>query len=209
MFSGLIGLGPDDCYASGSPVHHISGLGNILVAVSVGATVLPTAVFSRDWWRGLRELEATHCMLVPSMIEMLLADGLLETVPLTTLIYGASPMAPDTLRRVIRLMPDVGLVNLFGQTEGSPIAALTREDHRCAAAGQSDLLATVGRPVPGLRLCIGEPDASGARRSAGRRATSVAPWPGRLAAHRRSRCPRRRGLPSPARQTKRHGDPRR
>ncbi len=34
------------------------------------------------------------------MIEMLLAEGTLDAVPLRTLIYGASPISPETLRRV-------------------------------------------------------------------------------------------------------------
>lgn len=161
VLSGLTGIGPEHRYASGSPIHHIGGLGNVLVALSVGATILPTSAFSTDWWRGLTELGATHCMLVPSMIEMLLTARLLDAVPLQTLVYGASPITPETLRRVIQVLPDLALVNLFGQTEGSPITALTREDHRRAAAGEFGLLGTVGRAVPGLRLQIDEPDSAG------------------------------------------------
>jgi acyl-CoA synthetase (AMP-forming)/AMP-acid ligase II len=161
VLSGLVGLGPDDRYATGSPLHHIGGLGNTLVAVSAGAAVLATSRFSADWWRGLRRLGATHCLLVPSMIEMLLADDLLDTVPLKTLIYGAAPITPETLQRVLQVLPDVALVNLFGQTEGSPITCLGPDDHRRAAAGENALLSTVGRPVPGLRLRIDQPDVSG------------------------------------------------
>jgi acyl-CoA synthetase (AMP-forming)/AMP-acid ligase II len=161
LLSRLLGLGPDDRYASGSPLHHIGGLGIILVALSVGAAVLPTTAFSAEWWCCLRGLEVTHCLLVPTMIEMLLAQGLLAAVDLKTLIYGASPITPDTLARVIHELPQVALVNLFGQTEGSPITYLSSEDHRRAAAGDTELLKTVGRRVPGLRLHIDEPDESG------------------------------------------------
>lgn len=161
VLSGVIGLGPDDRYASGSPLHHIGGLGNMLVALTVGAAVLPTTAFSWDWWRGLGDLQATHCLLVPSMIEMLLAENLLRTAPLKTLIYGAAPITPATLGRVMATLPNVALVNLFGQTEGSPVTHLSPEDHRRAAAGDSDLLETVGRPVPGLKVRIDTPDSSG------------------------------------------------
>jgi acyl-CoA synthetase (AMP-forming)/AMP-acid ligase II len=97
----LIGIGPDDRYATGSPLHHIGGLGNVLVALTTGAAVICTTRFSFDWWRSLKQLDATHCLLVPTMIEMLLSEGLLDAVPLTTLIYGASPITVDTLRRVL------------------------------------------------------------------------------------------------------------
>lgn len=157
----LIAIGPDHRYATGSPIHHIGGLGNTLVALQVGATVIATQKFSIEWWRSLHRLGATHCLLVPSMIEMLLADKLLDAVPLRTLIYGASPISPATLHRVLDVLPEVALVSLFGQTEGSPITSLSPLDHRRAAQGRPELLHTVGRPVPGLRLRIESPDESG------------------------------------------------
>ena len=71
-------------------------------------------------------------------------------VPLRTLIYGASPIRPETLSRVLGLLPRVRMVNLFGQTEGSPITCLTPADHDLASSGRPELLQSVGRPVPGL-----------------------------------------------------------
>ncbi|PBA16148.1 class I adenylate-forming enzyme family protein [Mycobacterium avium] len=157
----LIGIGPDDRYATGSPLHHIGGLGNVLVALTAGAAVICTTKFSFDWWRNLKRFGATHCLLVPTMIEMLLSEGLLDAVPLETLIYGAAPITVDTLRRVLDVLPDVAMVSLYGQTEGSPISSLGPDDHRWAAARDPDVLSTVGRPVTGLRLRIDEPDRAG------------------------------------------------
>jgi acyl-CoA synthetase (AMP-forming)/AMP-acid ligase II len=157
----LIGIGPNDRYATGSPLHHIGGLGNVLVALTAGAAVIPTTRFSFDWWRSLKQLDATHCLLVPTMIEMLLSEGLLDAVPLKTLVYGASPITVETLRRVINVLPDVAMVSLYGQTEGSPITSLDPDDHRLAAVENPEVLTTVGRPVSGLRLQIDEPDRAG------------------------------------------------
>jgi acyl-CoA synthetase (AMP-forming)/AMP-acid ligase II len=161
VLAGLTGLTADARYATGAPLHHIGGLGNTLVALSVGAAVLPTSRFTLDWWRGLAGIGVTHCLLVPSMITMLLDADALHLHDLRTLIYGASPIAPATLSRVLDVLPGVGLVNIFGQTEGSPITCLTAEDHRRASAGATALLGSVGRPVPGLRLQIAGPDPSG------------------------------------------------
>lgn len=161
VLSGLGGFGPDDRYATGAALHHLGGLGNIMAALSAGSAILPTTRFSMAWWHGLRALGATHCLLVPTMIEMLLAENLLDAVPLRTLLYGAAPISPDTLRRVLNVLPDVALVNLFGQTEGSPITCLDAGDHRRAAAGAEELLDTVGRPVPGLQLRLDRPDGAG------------------------------------------------
>lgn len=157
----LIGIGPDDRYATGSPLHHIGGLGNVLVALTAGAAVIPTNRFSFEWWRDLKRLQATHCLLVPTMIEMLLSERLLDAVPLKTLIYGASPITVETLRRVLDVLPDVAMVSLYGQTEGSPITSLGPDDHRFAAVKNPEILYSVGRPVSGLRLRIDEPDRAG------------------------------------------------
>jgi acyl-CoA synthetase (AMP-forming)/AMP-acid ligase II len=157
----LIGIGADDRYATGSPLHHIGGLGNVLVALTAGAAVIYTNKFSFDWWRNLKQLGATHCLLVPTMIEMLLNERLLDAVPLKTLIYGASPITVDTLRRVLEVLPDAAMVSLYGQTEGSPITSLGPADHRLAAAKNPDILYSVGRPVSGLRLQVDEPDRAG------------------------------------------------
>lgn len=51
-------------------------------------------------------------------------------------------------------MPGVRMLNMFGQTEGSPISVLTPEDHREAIAGRTDLLRSVGRPAPGVELRV-------------------------------------------------------
>lgn len=157
----LVGVGRDDRYATGSPLHHIGGLGNLLVALTTGAAVVCTSRFSLEWWVSLKDVGVTHCLLVPTMIEMLLAQHLLDAVPLKTLIYGASPITVETLRRVLEALPDVAVVSLYGQTEGSPIASLGSADHRRALTEAPRLLSTVGRPVAGLRLRIDDPDDAG------------------------------------------------
>jgi acyl-CoA synthetase (AMP-forming)/AMP-acid ligase II len=162
VLAGLTGMDGGSVYATGSPIHHIGGLGNTLSALTAGAAVVAAASFSADWWRGLKAHGVTHALLVPSMIEMLLAAGALDAVPLRTLIYGASPIRTETLRKVLTLLPGVRMVNLFGQTEGSPIASLTPADHTLALSGRPELLESVGRPVPGLDLRIDAPDESGA-----------------------------------------------
>jgi acyl-CoA synthetase (AMP-forming)/AMP-acid ligase II len=56
----------------------------------------------------------------------------------------------------------VGLVNLYGQTEGSPITCLGPEDHRgIRDEGREDLLLSVGRAAPGVELRIERADESG------------------------------------------------
>jgi acyl-CoA synthetase (AMP-forming)/AMP-acid ligase II len=92
---------------------------------------------------------------------MLLDASALDIGTVRFLHYGGSQIHPETLARVLNTLPDVGLVNIYGQTEGSPITCLTPDDHRRAASDRSDLLASVGRAAPEVELRIDAPDDSG------------------------------------------------
>jgi acyl-CoA synthetase (AMP-forming)/AMP-acid ligase II len=150
--SRLMGVGPASVYASGSPFYHIAGLGNLAVMIAVGAAVLPFPRFSVESWTGLGRRGVTHAFLVPTMIERLLDAGALTLPGLRLLQYGSAPIRPATLSRAVRALPGVSFINMFGQTEGSPIACLVHADHDRALAGRPDLLASVGRAAPGIEL---------------------------------------------------------
>ena len=156
--SGLMGVGPGSVYASGSPFYHIAGLGNLAVMLAVGASVLPFPHFSIESWAGLGQHGVTHAFLVPTMLERLLDAGALTLPSLQLLQYGSAPIRAATLSRAVRALPGVSFINMFGQTEGSPIACLVQEDHERALADQPDLLASVGRPAPGIELRLAGAD---------------------------------------------------
>ena len=159
--SRLLELGPGSTYATASPFHHIAGIGNMFVVLGSGAALLSMPKFDRDAWRGLAARGATHALIVPTMIEMLLTQGALALPGLRVLQYGASPIHPDTLAQMMAVMGDAKFVNMFGQTEGSPISCLTSADHVLAANGRSDLLESVGRAVAGVEMMIADPGPDG------------------------------------------------
>jgi acyl-CoA synthetase (AMP-forming)/AMP-acid ligase II len=157
----LLRLDTSSRYMSGSPYHHIAGWGNVAVALGAGATVVPAPDFSVEKWLELGDLGVTHGLLVPTMVHMLLERKALRLDTLRILQYGAAPMPPDTLRRAMAELPGVTFVEIFGQTEGSPISCLTADDHLRAAGADEYLLASVGRAVPGVELRISAPDGDG------------------------------------------------
>ncbi|MET7781376.1 class I adenylate-forming enzyme family protein [Streptomyces sp. NPDC005388] len=150
----LCGLDPGSFYGGSAPFHHIAGLGNIAVALAAGALVTGLPRFTVEGWALLRHLGTTHTSMVPAMLETLLAAGEARHETLRTLQYGGAPVRPGTLRRTYEAMPGVRMLNMFGQTEGSPISVLTPEDHREAVAGRAELLRSVGRPAPGVELRV-------------------------------------------------------
>ena len=60
------------------------------------------------------------------------------------------PIHPDTLRARRWPRCPASVVNIYGQTEGSPITCLTADDHLLAAGGRPELLRSVG---PGRTRC--------------------------------------------------------
>jgi len=159
--SALMTAGPGSVYASGSPFYHIAGLGNLAVMVAAGAAVLPFPRFSVEAWQDLGRYGVTHAFLVPTMIERLLDAGALTIPGLRLLQYGSAPIRPATLSRAVLALPGTAFINMFGQTEGSPIACLVPEDHERALTGRPDLLASVGRAAPGIELRLESPDGDG------------------------------------------------
>ncbi|WP_322749449.1 MULTISPECIES: fatty acid--CoA ligase family protein [unclassified Frankia] len=165
----IVDLAPGSVYASGSPYHHIAGLGMIAVALGAGATVVCAPPFSPRNWQDLADYGTTHALLVPTMIDRLLAEGALALPTLRVLQYGASPIHPDTLREAMAVLPGVAFVQIFGQTEGSPVTCLNFDDHRLAATTRPELLRTVGRAAQGVELRVVDPgpDGSGEIRARG------------------------------------------
>ena len=95
------------------------------------------------------------------MTERLLDASALTIPGLRLLQYGSAPIRPATLARAVSALPGVRFINMFGQTEGSPIACLVPEDHERALTGRPDLLASVGRAAPGVELRLENPDGNG------------------------------------------------
>ena len=129
--------------------------------LGMGVAIIPQDWFSVDNWRRAGRLGVTCAMLVPTMIDMLLAEGALGDAVPAVLQYGAMPIHLDTMRAAMRALPRTRFVQVFGQTEASPISFLSDEDHVRGAADRPDLLQSVGRAVPGAELRVERPEADG------------------------------------------------
>lgn len=143
-----------DSYATAGGFHHAAGAVMLLIMLGAGGSVVPLRGFSIDGWRELAQRRPTHALAVPSQIEMLLRADALAIPTLRLLQYGASPIHPDTLRAALAALPATRFVQIFGQTEGSPLTALTHEDHLRALGGDRHLLASAGRAVTDLDLAL-------------------------------------------------------
>lgn len=159
--AGPIELGPGCCYATASAFHHQAGAGLFIVAMGAGATLVPLPQFSPDAWSALEPLAPTHATIVPALMEALLAAGVLGLPSLRWLQYGASPIHPDTARRLIDDFPALRVVQQFGQTEGSPITTFDHAMHVDAVRNEPARLRSVGLPIAGTELRVHQPDEGG------------------------------------------------
>ncbi|MFC3241233.1 AMP-binding protein [Gordonia humi] len=171
----LINLGytEHDRYLHAGPMFHLADGASTVALTWVGGTHVIMPGFAPRPWLELVEAErVSRAMLVPTMISMLLADGVPDDIDISSLdsvLYGASPMPQTVLAEAFdRLGCD--LCQVYGMTEGSPIITfMTHEDHRRGLTDDDPVartrLRSAGRPVVGVDLEIR--DAAGASVPAG------------------------------------------
>ncbi len=146
----------------GPPMFHIAGIGQILYGIATGASTLILPQFDAatvlHW---MQHGDLNDVFLVPTMISSILelphvADS--DYPHLEKIIYGAAPMTPTLLRRMIGLF-GCEMYNVFGAgTEAGGQASLYPEDHLLALDGHEHLLESIGRIIPGVDLKLVDDD---------------------------------------------------
>lgn len=162
------GLKPGELLGLVGPITHASGM-QLVPALCSGATIRLFDGFEPD--RFLAEMRVDrvgHTFMVPTMINMLLAQLQGRYMPLPDLKrlgYGAAPMAPA---RIMQAMDVFGPVLSQGYGAGettSGVCGLSVEDHLFARAARPERLASCGRPFLESRVEIvddeGRPVATG------------------------------------------------
>ncbi len=149
---------PTDVVALTSPITHASGA-MILPHFIRGAKVVILPGFDAGQLLQTIEKEGvTTLYLVPTTIIMLLNEPDLKKYDLSrlkTIRYGASPIAPEVLKKAIAAFGNV-FVQGYGLTEGSmPLTLLTKEDHMMDGSEKRlKRLASVGREVTVAKVRI-------------------------------------------------------
>ena len=139
---------------NGPPLFHIAGFGATLYGIAVGAATLILPQFDAPrvlhWMQHGR---LNDVFLVPTMLSSLLElphVGDSDYPDLRAIIYGAAPMTPTLLRRLIDVF-GCEMYNVFGAgTEAGAQASLYPEDHIAALNGRPHLLESIGRIIPGV-----------------------------------------------------------
>ncbi len=142
-----------------APYYHTAAATCSFLAVAGGGSLFIQEDFNPvEVIRALSEESIHSAMLVPAMIQacLVMVPGVAERQypALKRLIYAASPIAEQTLRRAIEVFK-CDFVQAYGMTESGPVLTLMLpEDHRRAMASRPELLLSAGRAVAGVALRI-------------------------------------------------------
>jgi acyl-CoA synthetase (AMP-forming)/AMP-acid ligase II len=110
-----------------------------------------------EWLRLVHEHRVSTAFLVPTMLQRILDHpdfGRTDMTSLVAIAYGAAAAPVALVRRAMAALPHVGFTNVFGQTEtlGAYTILLPGDHH------DPDRLGSVGRPLPGVRVRVVDPD---------------------------------------------------
>ncbi|GGC18767.1 acyl-CoA synthetase [Novosphingobium marinum] len=159
FLSGFAGWRDDEILLSPLPVFHIGGLSWVQTALCRGSTVYMTANTTPA---GLLDMclehGVTRTFMVPTLVRALIEEMDKRSVRVETLKsihYGAAAMDPQLLERSVDRLGCLFL-QYYGMTEiGGTATVLEPEDHDTS---RPQLLRSVGRPLPGIRIAIHDPE---------------------------------------------------
>ena len=155
-------LGPEPRCLHVSPLFHLAGFTANYAITANGGTHAFLPQFSVDGLlTSLARHRSTMTNLVPTMISWLVAREDLADYDLSalrTITYGAAAINLPTLRKLVELFPHIRLTQFYGQTEAcGALSCLLADDHGLEP-GIAHRLRSAGRPLPGVRVEIMDPD---------------------------------------------------
>ena len=133
------------------PLCHIAGYGVVVSHLGADTVVLLRRYDPGGFLAAVQRHRVTSMTAAPTMLAMLLRHPAFDdydTSSITRIGYGSAPMPVATLREAMRRFPNAAFQTGFGMTElAGNVLAHSAEDHVAAAAGRTELLASVGKPM--------------------------------------------------------------
>jgi acyl-CoA synthetase (AMP-forming)/AMP-acid ligase II len=156
-------MAPGERYLIVAPLYHAAAAVGSFWLIRQGATLYIQEDFApAEVVRALSQERIVGATLVPAMIQACLVGvpdvGERRYDDLRFMMYGASPIAVETLRRAIEVF-GCSFAQGFGMTETTAAASfLLPADHERALREKPELLLSCGRALPGTDLRIADAD---------------------------------------------------
>jgi long-chain acyl-CoA synthetase len=139
-------------YLHAAPIFHIADFPAMFAAPAFGSRQVTIPKFTPQAFGELVQRErVTHTVLVPTMLNLLTQMPNAKPYDLSSLevlAYGGSPMAPELVHRVRKLLPNAKLLQCYGLSETGFLTGLEDQEH------VEPRLLSCGRPCPGIDLRI-------------------------------------------------------
>jgi long-chain acyl-CoA synthetase len=149
---------PEDVYLHAAPMFHLADGAAVFSHTSRGATQAFIPRFDpRQVLETIARERVSLLLLVPTMINFVLQQTDIDAYDLSSLrhlTYGASPIAPDLLKRAMKVL-NCEFGQGYGLTEASPLlTVLKHEDHLVSDDNSAKRLASCGKPVNGVDVRV-------------------------------------------------------
>ncbi len=143
---------------------HFAGASALLYITLAGGTHIPLPKFDPVLvMRAISEHKATNAVLVPTMINMLLAHPDFDRYDLSSLqtcVYGGSPMPEALMMQAMKKLPTWRFFQVFGMTETGGFATVLRWRDHLTSGPKAKRLRSAGQPAIGNEVQIALPDGS-------------------------------------------------
>ena len=149
---------PDDIFLHSAPMFHLADGAAVFSNTARGATQAFIPRFDpAHVLETISRERITGTVLVPTMINFLLQVpdiGSYDLSSLRQINYGASPIAPDLLKRAMEAFK-CKFAQGYGLTESSPLLTVLKpEDHAVTDEKSARRLASCGKAVPGIEVRV-------------------------------------------------------
>jgi long-chain acyl-CoA synthetase len=135
-----------------APIFHILDFPFMFAAPAFGVRQVTIPKFSPQGLCETVERErVSQSVMVPTMINLLVQFNELEKYDLSSLerlAYGGSPVAPELIHRMRKVLPNLKLIQGYGLSEAGFLTGLKDHEHT------EDRLMSCGRPCPGVDLRV-------------------------------------------------------
>jgi acyl-CoA synthetase (AMP-forming)/AMP-acid ligase II len=155
------GCGTGEVYLHAPPLFHIAGV-QVMAGHFLGGhgphVIIPA--FSPAAILGaIQEHQVTDVMLVPTMLQLVLADPGFASYDLSSLqriFYGAAPMTEPLLRAAMRALPGAGFVQGYGMTE-TALTIMLPPWYYTVEGQKEGKISSIGTALPLAEVAIRDP----------------------------------------------------
>jgi acyl-CoA synthetase (AMP-forming)/AMP-acid ligase II len=141
-----------------APMFHIADFSNTVSLTMVGKTHVFVPYFDPEMvLKSIEKDKVTYTMMVPVMIQMLMDHPDFAKTDLSSLdglVYGAAPMSQTLLKKLRARLPELKLLQGYGQTEMAPNMTLLWPDDHEVDGPNLHRLGSVGQPLVGVDMKI-------------------------------------------------------